>query len=73
MARGATASRILLSQDLDREIEVAAKPHVVLAEALTRALFALRNARDSFDIVVILLKESWSPAFRVPHQCICMP
>ena len=30
---------------------------------MTRALFALR---DSFDIVVILLKESWSPAFRGP-------
>ncbi|MGN8544656.1 hypothetical protein [Bradyrhizobium sp. C9] len=37
-----------------------------MAEALTRALFALRNARDTFDIVVILLKESWSPAFRGP-------
>ena len=59
IARGGAASRITLSQDLDREIGAAEKPHVVLAEALTRALFALRNARDSFDIVVILLKESW--------------
>ncbi len=65
-ARGSSASRILLSPDLDREIETASAPHVVLAEALTRALFALRNARDSFDIVVILLKERWSPGFRGP-------
>lgn len=64
--RGGPASRIVLSQDLDRQIESAAAPHVVLAEALTRALFALRNARDTFDIVVILLKESWSPGFRGP-------
>lgn len=64
--RGSPASRILLSPDLDREIEAASAPHVVLAEALTRALFALRNARDSFDIVVILLKERWSPGFRGP-------
>lgn len=64
--RGGPASRIVLSQDLDRQIESAAASHVVLAEALTRALFALRNARDSFDIVVILLKESWSPGFRGP-------
>jgi len=66
IARGGAASRIVLSQDLDREIGAAEKPHVVLAEALTRALFALRNARDSFDIVVILLKEGWSQAFRGP-------
>jgi hypothetical protein len=64
--RGASASRVLLSGDLDLQIETAAAPHVVLAEALTRALFALRNARDSFDIVVILLKESWTSAFRGP-------
>jgi hypothetical protein len=37
IARGGAASRIVLSQDLDREIGAAEKPHVVLAEALTRA------------------------------------
>lgn len=66
LARGGPASRILLSQDIDRQIEAAPTPHIVLAEALTRALFAIRNARDSFDIVVILLKEKWEPAFRGP-------
>ena len=43
IARGGAASRIVLSQDIDREIRAAEKPHVVLAEALTRALFALRT------------------------------
>lgn len=66
LTRGGSASRILLSQDLDDQIDSAPAPHVVLAEALTRALFALRNARDAFDIVVILLKESWARAFRGP-------
>lgn len=66
LARGGSASRIALSSDLDRQIEGAAAPHLVLSEALTRALFALRNARESFDVVVILLKESWSAAFRGP-------
>lgn len=64
--RGGQASRILISQDLDRQIERAPAPHIVLAEALTRALFALRNVRDSFDIVVILLREHWSIAFKGP-------
>lgn len=66
LARGEPASRILLSGDLDGQIAAASAPHVVLAEALTRALFALRNARDSFDVVVIVLKESWTSAFRGP-------
>lgn len=66
LSRGGPASRILLSDDLDGRIAIAAAPHVVLAEALTRALFALRNARDSFDVVVIVLKEGWAPAFRGP-------
>lgn len=66
LTRGGPASRILLSDDLDGRIAAAPVPHAVLAEALTRALFALRNARDSFDVVVILLKESWSTAFRGP-------
>jgi hypothetical protein len=66
LSRGGPPSRILLSNDLDGRISAAPAPHVVLAEALTRALFALRNARDSFDVVIIALKESWSPAFRGP-------
>lgn len=66
LARGGAPSRIALSPDLDRQIEAAAAPHLILSEALTRALFALRNARESFDVVIILLKESWSAAFRGP-------
>jgi hypothetical protein len=66
LTRGGPASRILLSLDLEHQIEVSSAPHVVVAEALTRALFALRNARDSFEIIVILLKESWARAFRGP-------
>lgn len=66
LTRGGPASRILLSDDLDERIAATPAPHVVLAEALTRALFGLRNARDSFDVVVILLKQAWEPAFRGP-------
>lgn len=66
LSRGGPTSRVLLSADLDGQIAAAPAPQVPLAEALTRALFALRNARDSFDVVVIVLKESWAPAFRGP-------
>src|SRR5215467_1813661 len=66
LTRGGPASRILLSDDLDGRIAAAPAPHIVLAEALTRALFTLRNGRDSFDVVVILLKQSWAPAFLGP-------
>jgi hypothetical protein len=64
LTRGRAGTAITLSDQLDRDIANSPNPHVVLAEALTRALFALRNLRDAFDIVVILLRERWQCAFR---------
>lgn len=67
LTRGGKGTAITLSDQLDREIEASPSPHVVFADALTRALFALRNLRDAFDVIVILLRESWRPAFRGPE------
>jgi hypothetical protein len=55
---------IELAPDLTERMGAAAKPHTILAEALTGALFALRNMRDSFDVVLILLSHEWEAGFR---------
>ena len=57
---------IELPADLSARMSASPTPHVVLGEALTKALFALRNLRDAFDVVVILLKQEWQAGFRGP-------
>ncbi|WP_197952019.1 hypothetical protein [Bradyrhizobium glycinis] len=76
MARRAAASRILLSQDLDGELEAAAKPHVVLAEALTRALLrCVTRVTASISLsfaqgeMVAGLSGSGRRRFRSPRLC----
>ena len=59
----ARQAAIELSPDLTHQIACSQRPHLVLAEALTRALSALRNIRTSFDVVFILLPDEWEPAF----------
>ena len=66
LARGASGTSIELPGDLSERMKVAQSPHLVLAEALTHALSALRNLRDAFDVVLVLLKEDWQPGFHGP-------
>ncbi len=40
-----------------------ANPHIILAQALTRALSALRNVGHEFDVVLILLPDAWASGF----------
>jgi hypothetical protein len=49
---------------LTGEVQRSPKPHAVLAETLTRSLFALRNLRHEFDIVIIYLSREWETGFR---------
>ena len=51
MGTAARQATIGLSPDLTNQIERSQRPHQVLAEALTRALSALRNIRTAFDVV----------------------
>lgn len=59
----APGTEIELSADLSREIVASPRPYMVLAEALTRALRALRNVRHQFDVVLMLLARDWESAF----------
>jgi hypothetical protein len=64
LALGNGARSIELPSNLTTEILQSQRPHAVLADALTRALFALRNVRHEFDIVLIVLTRKWEPAFK---------
>ena len=54
---------IELPADMTDQMKRAQRPHLVLAEALTRALSALRNNRAAFDVVFILLSQEWEEGF----------
>jgi hypothetical protein len=66
LARGGQGTSVELPADLADQMAVSPKPHLVLAQALTRTLFALRNLRHAYDVVVILLAENWKTGFRGP-------
>ena len=66
LARGGPGTSIELPSDLSARIIASEKPHLVLGQALTQALLALRNLRDAFDVVLVLLKQEWQAGFRGP-------
>jgi hypothetical protein len=53
-----------LPATLTGEVKRSPKPHAILAETLTRSLFALRNLRHEFDIVIIYLTKDWEAGFQ---------
>jgi hypothetical protein len=55
---------IELPATLTTEVQRSPNPHVLLAEALTRSLYALRNLRHDFDIVTIYLSKQWEAGFQ---------
>ena len=66
LTRGGPGTSHELPANLAEQMAASPTPHIVLAQALTRALFALRNLRDAYDVVIILLKEDWRAGFRGP-------
>jgi hypothetical protein len=58
------AATFELSPTLAAEVAAAAKPHTVLAEAMARALFALKNVRHEFDVALIILSKEWEAGFK---------
>lgn len=58
------SSTIELPAELSDEIARSTRPHAVLAQAITRALFALRNFRHDYDVVLILLSREWEAGFK---------
>jgi len=55
---------IELPAALTTEVQHSPKPHAVLAEPLTRSLYALRNLRHDFDILIIYLSKQWEAGFQ---------
>jgi len=54
---------IQLPAELGSSIAASDRPHHVLAEAVTKALFILKNLRHEFDIVLILIPARWKEAW----------
>ena len=63
MGTAANKTTIELAPNLTNQVKDSQRPHMVLAEALTRALSALRNVRTAFDVVYILLPDEWETGF----------
>jgi hypothetical protein len=61
---GSEPTLIELPQDLDERIAASSTPHLVLAEAVIRALDALRAVRSEFSVALVYLPDRWSPAFQ---------
>ena len=63
LAQAAGIPSIELAPGLTDEIVRAAQPHLVLAEALSRAVQVLRGRSLEFDVAVFLLSRDWEGAF----------
>ena len=68
LARGGAGTSIELPSDLAAQMAASPKPHIVLAQALTRALFAMRNLRSAYDVVLILLTKDLQNGFRARDE-----
>lgn len=59
MAGAARDCHIELDSRVDSVVENSATPHIVLADALTRALQDLESRRLEFDVVFVYLPQRW--------------
>jgi len=57
-----------LSGDLSARVQSAQSPHLVLAEEINRGINHLGGMRARFDVLVILLSDDWSRAFKGDGQ-----
>jgi len=56
-------ARAELPEALDSALESAERPHLVLADAVMRAIASLQAARNDFDVVLIFLPDRWEKYF----------
>jgi hypothetical protein len=59
----APGAHIELPADLDQRLSSAAKPHIVLADAVIKALRSFTAAGTDYDILMIMLPNRWEPGF----------
>lgn len=65
---GPPSTWIQLPDDIDSRISDAAKPHLVLAEELTKAIKTVWNSgRQECDVLLIYLPDRWQKAFYGPE------
>ena len=64
LAQAVGPSNMEFPLSLTDDIKRAEKPHLVLAEAMTRVIQALRRNAFGFDVAVILLSRDWDIAFK---------
>jgi hypothetical protein len=60
---GPASARVALPADLDARLEQAERPHLVLAEAITRAITRVAAQRHDFDVLLIYLPDRWAVGF----------
>lgn len=53
-----------LEQDLERKLGESTSPHVVLADAITRAIQGLEAFRSRFDVLFLYLPKRWEHCFQ---------
>jgi hypothetical protein len=52
-----------LDADLDADFRTSARPHIVLADRIVRAIQALDARRDQFDVLFIYIPARWAPGY----------
>lgn len=68
MASADRQSHVELSDSIDEEFERADKPHLVLAERLTRTIQGLEGVRTQFDVLFLYLPQRWAPYFKAAEE-----
>jgi hypothetical protein len=63
VVRADDAAHVELASDLEGRIATSPRPHLVLAEALTRAIGLLEARRADFDVLFVYLPKRWEVAF----------
>jgi hypothetical protein len=64
----APGSHVELPADLDQRVATAAKPHAVLAEAITQGLRSFTAAGTDYDVLMIMLPDRWAAGFEGPED-----
>jgi hypothetical protein len=68
LAQAVGPSSFEMPADLTDKLHRSERPHVVLAEALTRAVQTLRRHALDFDVAMVLLARDWEVAFEAKED-----
>ncbi len=63
MRAAGSGCHVELSEQFEGEFRASKKPHVLLADALVRAIQSLEAHRSEFDVLFIYLPQRWSSGF----------